>query len=436
MKDLNDSFVKVVIGRALEGKLTNDEAAAKLGISKRYVQKLKAKMRGDPKCGFSHGNKGKAPANRATIEKEAAILGLYTGKYDGFNISHFAEFLREREGIDASYHQVYRILSDAGIASPNAQHRKRRENVHPSRARRSREGELVQIDASEERWFGGSLPKATAHGAIDDATGKVLSVYFERRETLSGYLHMFRDILEGYGIPEAFYGDNRTVFTYRRMSVDGLSVECDADTQFRRICRQLGCEVITTSVSQAKGRIERLWRTLQDRLIAEFRLSGVTTIEAANAFMPGFIKRYNERFSIAARDLETAWVEPPEEPDLSFYLSTQYIRKADNGSSFSLLGKRYQLVTDGLQKVGVTKGFPVDFYVSFSGTITAVYLGRLYSVLEAVEVTGKEADQAYREQAKRKGGMPYKPGPNHPWKRFVSNYVYKRRKTGGSDDEG
>ncbi|MDY6093844.1 MAG: hypothetical protein SPI58_02235, partial [Candidatus Enteromonas sp.] len=238
-------------------------------------------------------------------------------------------------------------------------------------------------------------------------------------------------------MPETFYGDNRTVFVYRRMSADGLSVELDADTQFRRICKQLGIEIITTSVSQAKGRIERLWRTFQDRLIAEFRLNGISTIGEANAFMPGFIERYNARFSVAARDPEPAWVEAPKGEDLDFYLSTQYIRKADNGSSFSLFGKRYQLIDDHCRKVSVTKGVAVDFYVAMNGTMTAVYLGRLYSVAEAAEANGRHADKAFEGQTERKGGMPYKPGPNHPWKKFIVNYKYKPRelgKKGVSDD--
>ena len=437
MKDLNDAYVRGVINLALSGKITNGVAANRLGISVRYVKKLKARVRANPSSSLSHGNKNRAPANKASKEREAKILALYLGKYDGFNFTHFLEMLNERESIDASYHQVYRILTDAGIPSPDAQRNKRSENPHPSRARRSREGELVQIDASEERWFGPGFPKAAAHGAIDDATGKVLACYFDVHETLSGYLHMAKAIFEKYGLPEAFYGDNRTVFVYRKMSVDGLSVESDADTQFRRICKQLGIEVITTSVSQAKGRIERLWRTFQDRLVAEFRLNGITTIEQANAFMPGFIERYNARFSIPARDENSAWTDAPKGDDLDFFLSTQYIRKADNGSSFSLLGKRYQLINDQCQKVGVTKGIPVDFYIAMNGTITAVYLKKLYHVAEAIDINGWQADEAYKAQMKKKGGLPYKPGPNHPWRKFIVGYSYKPRnprKKGDSDD--
>lgn len=434
MKDLNDAYAKSVINQALTGKITNGAAASRLGISVRYVKKLKARLRQNPSSSLSHGNKNRAPANKTGMEKEAQILTLYTEKYNGFNFTHFLELIKEREHIDASYHQVYRILTDAGISSPDAQRKKRADNPHPSRARRSREGELVQIDASEEKWFGAGLPKAAAHGAIDDATGKVLACYFDVHETLNGYLHMAKRIFEDYGIPEAFYGDNRTVFVYKKMSPDGLSVELDADTQFRRICKQLGIEMITTSVSQAKGRIERLWRTFQDRLTSELRLEGITTIEGANSFMPGFIERYNAHFSIEARDQEAAWVDAPKGPDLDFYLSTQYIRKADNGSSFSLLGKRYQLISDQCQKVGVTKGVPVSFYIAMNGTITAVFLGKLYSVAEAVDINGWQADEAYKEQMRKKGGLPYKPGPNHPWKRFIVNYKYKRHELGKNGD--
>jgi len=423
MKDLNQSYVEVVVRMALNGKSTNAEAASKLGVTVRYVQKMKAKMKANGAGSLAHGNKGRAPKNRSDEHYEAKILGLYREKYEGFNFAHFKDMLEEFEGMSPSYHLVYRILADAGYASPVGQRERKNGKGHPSRPRRSKEGELVQIDASIHHWFGEGLPTYALHGAIDDATGKILALFFDGEETLWGYLNMLRQILVGYGIPEAFYGDNRTVFITRRLDPDGNSSELDTDTQFRRICRQLGTEVITTSVSQAKGRIERAWGTYQSRLLNELRIHGIKTVAEANAYLPGFIKRMNKKFSVDARCPEKAWKKAPTADEINFYLSIQYVRKADSGSCYSLLGRKYQLICpNGLKYIAPKRG-EASFYKTFDGRLVAVAGGKQFRIIDA-----EQPSFGGSSEGPKKEKTPWVPGPTHPWRKFVINYKYTKKK--------
>ena len=411
MNGLNDAYVESVIKKAISGKLKTGQAAAKLGISKQYVNRLKkAYSEKGPSC-FAHGNKGKAKPWRTDPETESAVIGLYKGKYADFNFRHFVEKLNEAEGIRITYRNAHRILTSAGLRSPK-RHKTRKEKAkHPSRPRRQRFGELLQIDASIHNWFGDSLPKATLHGAIDDATGTVMGLRFEKEETLKGYYEMMWQILNKYGIPEAFYGDNRTIFEFRRLSEKNQTIDRDVHINFKRMCRQLGIELVTTSVSQAKGRIERLWGTLQSRLISELRLRGITTIEAANSYLPEFMRDYNRRFAVKP-DMESSVFAPAPSPrEIDFYLSTEFQRTADNGSSFGFGGKRHQLVDEDGVVARIPPKTVIDIYVTRSGKRVAVFDGKLWALAEVEKRVGE-----------KKAGRPkWVPGPSHPWKKFVIN---------------
>ena len=412
MNGLNDSYVESIIRKASSGKLATGQAAAKLGVSKQYVNRLKKAYAAKGVAAFRHGNLGKAKPWKTDAEAEGRIVELYRGKYAGFNFSHFLEKLKEGEGITIAYGSLHRILTAAGFRSPKG-HKSRKEKAkHPSRPRRKNFGELLQIDASIHNWFGDSLPKVTLHGAIDDATGTVMGLWFEKEETLKGYYAMMWQILNKYGIPEAFYGDNRTIFEFRRLSERNQTVDRDVHINFKRMCQQLGIELITTSVSQAKGRIERLWGTLQSRLISELRLRGITTIEAANSYLPEFMADHNRRFALKP-DMESSVFAPAPSPkEIDFYLSVEFQRTADNGSSFGFEGGRHQLI-DG---DGIVARIPpktvVDIYVARSGKRVAVFDGRLWPLIK-IEKRQQE------EKPKPVGRPKYIPGPNHPWRRYI-----------------
>lgn len=412
MKGLNDAYVESVIRKAISGKLTTGQAAAKLGVSKQYVNKLKRSYSAKGVSCFSHGNKGKTKPWKTDLRTEGTILTLYEGKYAGFNFRHFLEKLNEEEGVAITYKPLYRILTAAGLKSPK-RHKSRKEKAkHPSRPRRKCFGELLQIDASIHGWFGDSLPKATLHGAIDDATGTVMGLWFEKEETLKGYYEMMWQILGKYGIPEAFYGDNRTIFEFRRLSERNQTIDRDVHINFKRMCQQLGIELITTSISQAKGRIERLWGTLQSRLVSELRLRGVTTIEAANAYLPEFMADCNRRFAVKP-DMESSVFAPAPPPkEIDFYLSTEFQRTTDNGSSFGFEGKRHQLVDEDGIVARIPPKTVIDIYVTRSGKRVAVFDGKLWGLVE----TEKRQSEP---KPKRVGRPKFIPGPNHPWRRYV-----------------
>ena len=412
MKRLNDSYVEGVIKKAANGKMTTGQAAARLGCTKQYVNKLKRKYESEGKAAFSHGNSGKPKKWRTPPETERRIAELYAGKYAGLNFRHFLEKLAEAEGIRTTYPTLLRILKEAGFSSPKHRKKRKSRNEHPSRPRKDNFGEMLQIDASIHNWFGEALPKATLHGAIDDATGTVMGLWFDREETLNGYFEMTRQILEKYGIPACFYGDNRTVFEYRKLSERNQTIDRDVHIQFKRMCQQLGIELITTSVSQAKGRIERLWGTLQSRLVSELRLNGITSIEGANAFLPKFTADFNRRFAIQPKMESSLFAPAPTAKEIDFYLSVQYERKADNGSCFSLNGSRMGLFDDDGSLVAVPPKTKLDVYVTKKGKTIAVFGSRLY---EAREMPERES----LAEPKKAGRPKWIPPQGHPWRKFV-----------------
>ncbi len=412
MNGLNPAYVESVIRKAKVGKLTTGQAAAKLGVSKQYVNRLKRSYAAKGALAFRHGNEGKGRSWKTKPATEAKIIALYRDKYAGFNFKHFLEKLNEEEGVAISYEPLRRILTSAGFKSPKGHKGKKEKAEHPSRPRRQCFGELLQIDASIHNWFGDLLPKATLHGAIDDATGTVMGLFFDKEETLRGYYEMMWQILNKYGIPEAFYGDNRTIFEFRKLSEKNQTIDRDVHINFKRMCQQLGIELITTSVSQAKGRIERLWGTLQSRLISELRLRGITTIGEANAYLPEFMADYNRRFAIKPEMESSVFAPAPSPREIDFYLSVEFQRVADSGSSFGFEGKRHQLIDEDGIVAKIPSKTVVDIYVTRSGKRVAVFDGRLWDL---VDIERRQAEP----KPKPVGRPKFVPGPNHPWRRYV-----------------
>ena len=414
MKGFSDKYVESLIKKTIRGSMTSRQAALKLGITRQYMNRLKARYLTEGISCLSHGNAGKHRDWRIPDEISARIIALYRDRYQGFNFRHFLEKLNEVELIEISYGALYRILSEAGIQSPKCQRYRKKDNIHPIRPRRECFGELLQTDASLHKWFGESFPKATLHGSVDDSTGTVMGLYFDKEETLWGYYNMLRQILLKYGIPEAFYADNRSIFELRKLSEKNQTIDRDVHIQFKRCCSQLGIELITTSTPQAKGRIERLWGSLQSRLISELALKGITDIESANAFLPEFMDDYNRRFASEPDPENCLFVPTPGEQEINYYLSIQYERIIDNGSSFSFFGSRLQLVDTRGKVIRISKGMKIDVYKTFDNCIVAVYDGRFFETKEAV-ADAKRPDEKPDLEKK-----VWKPSPCHPWRRYVT----------------
>lgn len=414
MRGFTDKYVEAVIRKVLNGSMTVKGASVRLGVSRQYLYVLKDRYLKEGVICLAHGNKGKQRNWKTPEEIAQRIVALYKGKYQGFNFRHFLEKLNEVELIEVTYGSLYRILTEAGIRSPKQQRCRSKDNIHPTRPRRECFGELLQTDASLHRWFGEEFPKATLHGSVDDSTGMVMGLFFDREETLWGYYNMLRQILLKYGIPEAFYADNRSIFDFRKIQEKDQSIDRDVHIQFRRCCNQLGIELITTSTPQAKGRVERLWGTLQSRLVSELRLRSITTIEQANAFLPSFMEDYNRRFASEPDYGNSLFVPAPEEREIDYYLSVQYERRIDNGSAFTIFGSKLQLVDTRGKVLRIPRHTVIDVYRTFDNFIVAVYEGRFYETRIAVEDNRKPQKEQVQEK------QHWKPSASHPWRRYVT----------------
>lgn len=332
-----------VLTELLAGHLTAIEAALALDLSLRHLKRLKAAYRREGVAALIHGNRGRRPWHAVPPEVAARVVELARTRYGEVNHSHLAELLGEREGITLERSTIRRLLLRVGLRSPRPRrapaHRSRRERMH-------REGVLLQADGSRHRWFGPDHPFATLVGAIDDATGTVPGGLFRAEEDAAGYLALLRGIVEDRGIPLALYVDRHGIFTKRASEHLSLEEELTGTrlpTQVGRALDELGITRIHALSPQAKGRVERLWGTLQDRLVAELRLEGITTIDGANRFLPGFLARYNARFGVPAVDPAVAYRPPPGELDLERICCFKYGRIVAADNTIRFAGRTFQL---------------------------------------------------------------------------------------------
>ncbi len=318
-------------------------AAGLLGISSRQVRRLRARFREQGMAAVVHGNRDRAPTNRTDSTTLQRILDLAgpAGKYHDLNVCHLCDLLEREEQISIGRSTLDRLLRQHGLrqVAPKSApiHRRRRE-------RRSAEGMLLQMDGSPFAWLEERGPKMVLLGAVDDATGKIIALLFRPSEDQAGYMLLLRTIAQTHGLPLAIYHDRHTILrSPKQPTLEEELAGKQPMSQVQRLLAELGIESIAAHSPQAKGRVERLWGTLQDRLAKELRLGGITTLEEANAFLPGFIERYNERFAKAPRDLQDAWVRLPAELDLSYYFAAREGRKVRADHCIQWLGEVWQL---------------------------------------------------------------------------------------------
>lgn len=293
-----------VIQRVYRGELTVVQAALVMGVSERQCYRIKARVGKVGAKGVVHGNRGR-PCKRKTQEKTVRrVLGLARGKYQGFNDHHLTEKLKEQEQIDLSREKVRRILRAEGISSP----KKRRGNKHRSRReRRASEGMMLQVDGSPHDWLQGRGPRLCLIGAIDDATNNVMGAFFTPAESSWGYFTLFSKTFRQYGLPKSIYSDCHSVFfTDREPTIDEQLLNKKPLTEVGRGLEELGVTLILAHSPQAKGRIERLWNTFQDRLVSELRLAKAKTMEQAQVVLQRYLPVHNRKFSMPAT-AEPAW---------------------------------------------------------------------------------------------------------------------------------
>ena len=288
-----------VLNSLLAEHMTLDQAATLMGVSTRHTRRILAAYREEGAAALAHGHRGRRAPNMTSEASRAEVLRLAQTRYAETNHTHLSELLREREGIDIGRTTLRRILVGAGLKSP----RRRRPPRHRVRRQRMpRKGMLIQIDGSHHRWLGEDGSAFALLLAVDDATGIVVNALFCEQENTRGYFLLMRGLIQRYGIPIALYTDRHSVF--KNVSGAGL---VGAPTQFSRAMDELGIQMVFALSPQAKGRVERTAGTLQDRLVAELRLAGATTIEEANVVLKDFLVRFNARFGVPPQHPEAAY---------------------------------------------------------------------------------------------------------------------------------
>src|SRR3989304_4917611 len=282
-----------VITEVGAGRWSVEEAAGALGLPQSHVRRLRERLAEEGARAFMHGNRGRPSPHHLGDDVRAKVVELGAGRYADCNDSHLQELLLRNEGIVLSRASVQRLRRQAG-QRPKQKRRPPRHRSH--RDRRPQEGVLLQVDGSLHHWFGPDQPQVSLLGAIDDATGKVVVAFFREQEDTQGYFLLLRQVLRRPGIPLELYHDRHAIFQDtppRLWTIDEQLAGCREATQFRRALEEFGIMAISAHSPEAKGRIERLWRTFQDRLIVELALAGITEAKAANPFLPRFPWRYN-----------------------------------------------------------------------------------------------------------------------------------------------
>lgn len=430
----------MIIKKLVETNGNKKRAALELNCTPRHINRMIQGYKQQGKTYFVHGNHNRKPSHTIDTKQKNLILDLYTNKYSDTNFTHFTELLEKHENITVSTSTINSILRQEFILSPKAKRATKKtvkkqllelkkgtkskkeitqihnaiisiEDAHPRRPRSAYVGEMLQMDASLHLWF--SKKKSQLHIAVDDATGTIVGAYFDYQETLNGYYNILHQILTNYGIPYMFFTDRRTVFEYKQKK--SPSIEEDTFTQFGYACNQLGIEIKTSSVAQAKGRVERMFQTLQSRLPIEMKLAGVSTIDQANEFLNSYIKDFNTQFALPIDSIKSVFEKQPDTEKINLILAVLAERKIDSGSCVKF-NKQYYIPTD-------CNGHPVYYRKGTVGMVVRAFNKELFfSTAEKVytlelipdhEPKSKNFDFVKLPNAPRKR---YIPPMSHPWK--------------------
>jgi len=429
----NDNFLRMttndlerrdVVQRLLRSQLTIATAALQLRLSTRHLKRLKAKARKNGLSALLHGNRGKPSPNRLPDSERKRIVALVSEKYLDFTPTFAAEKLSESHGITHDSKTIQSVLIEANIWTKRV---KRRKEQHRSwRERRPANGDLVQFDGSYERWFEERSGESCLLAAIDDATGKIVHAVFDYDEGVAPVCGFWEGYLTKNGKPLAIYLDK---FSTYRMNLPTARENADTLTQFERAMQELRIEVIHANSPQAKGRVERLFQTLQDRLIKELRLNNISDIETANQFLiKKFIPAFNAKFAVEPRT-KTDHHRPltqRETNNLSATLCRQEERTVRSDFTISYATRWYQLVAE--QPVNVCKKDTIIVEERRSGNIQMRLRGKYlnWKILPArpLKVTKPQSWVLPAGQRPTR-----KPPSNHPWRLRMNASVLQAQLT-------
>ena len=448
-----------VIKKLVEEKGNKNRAALTLGITRRQIDRLILAYRKQGPEAFIHGNRGRKPAHTIPDKTRQRVLELYRQTYWDTNFTHFTELLAKREGISLSVSTVSSILESAGILSPRVTKAKKKriarqlkqqqvaaktkkearniqenlvalEDAHSRRPRCAYFGELEQMDASPYLWFGDT--KTTLHIAVDDATGRITGACFDQQETLNGYYQVYAQILRRYGIPYRFFTDRRTIFTYKKKNSPDIGE--DTFTQFAYACKQLGTDLTFSSVPQAKGRVERMFETLQSRLPVELRLAGVDCIQAANEFLDSYLDEFNAAFALPFHCIKSVFEMQPPEETINLTLAVLTQRIVDSGHCIQFEKHFYRMLDGKGLQVHYRKGTKAMVIRSLDGTLFCCVNDKDMYALEEVPERANRSKEFDFDDSSKKPVKRYIPPLEHPWRSKAFWSFVKRQEHHWMDD--
>ena len=441
--NMNEQKKYEVVKRLVDEGGNKNRAALSLGITRRHLNRLINAYKENGKAAFSHGNKGRKPVSTIPDKTRHEVLSLYENKYYDANFTHFTELLDKNEDIHLSVSTVTSILEAEYILSPRVTKAKKKrikkqleadkkaaktkkevdqiqnnlvavEDAHSRRPRCAYFGELEQMDASPFQWFG--TEKTTLHIAVDDATGRITGAFFDKQETLKGYYNVYYQILKRYGIPYKFFTDRRTVFTYKKKNSPDIGE--DTCTQFAYACKQLGTSIEYSSIPQAKGRVERMFQTLQSRLPIELRLAGITDIDSANEFLDSYIDEFNAKFALPVDSIKSVFETQPGDEKINLTLATITERQVDSGHCISYFSKHYKMIDKYGMQAHYLRGTKVMVIKAFDQKMYCCVNDKYIYALEEVPIRenkSKDFDTKFKPE-KIEPKKRYIPPMNHPWR--------------------
>lgn len=376
----------LVLNAVVAGQSTVAEAAASLGLSTRQVRRVLAAYREEGAAALAHGNRGRRPVHATSQEVREQVVALAQTTYRGCNQQHLRDLLAEREGIALSRATIHRVLAGAGLLAPPTrrppQHRRRRE-------RRGQAGQLVQIDGSPHAWLEDRGPRLTLLAAVDDATGRLEAAVFRLQEDAHGYFVLLWQLVERCGRPLALYHDRHSIFVPTLVASasrdEGLAAELAGQprppTQFGRALEEFGIASIVARSPQAKGRVERLFATLQDRLVVELRLAGVDSLEGANAFLPRYLPRFNAQFAVPPAVAAAAYRPLEARQSLARTCCFKYVRTVAADNTVTLGSARWQ-IQPGPQRRSYAHA-SVEVQERLDGSLVVCYAGEILATTPA-----------------------------------------------------
>ena len=402
-----------IVLAVVERRMKQSEAAERLGLSARQVRRLAARYERDGPGGLASRRPGRSPGNTIAEGTRAVIMARVRARYADFPPTLAREKLVEQDGYRLSKETLRKWMMAEGLWRAKARHEPR---VHQTRERRARVGELVPIDGSPHDWFEGRAAKCSLIGFVDDATSRLLAARFWEAETTEAYMRTLREYLDRHGRPVALYSDRHSIFRVNRPDYEGDL------TQFSRALETLQIQPIHAHSPQAKGRIERAFSTLQERLTRELRLRGIDGMEAANAWLPEYQADYNQRFGKAPREAGDAHRETGlKASELDWILCPHHVRKLTKNLTFKFRNGEYGIQGEG--RGYRLRGAQVTVCESYDGQLRVLREGRelearlLAAEPPAVPLDDDKSVNRTVEEALRKqrGGRPIKPAQDHPW---------------------